>query len=113
MLRLVRQSKVERLLREKLDERERLVMFLVEQVEYLRSQLGAATTTVSRAASGLTPVATGISPPPDDVTFEIPPFFTDEADELHAMLQAEVISQAEYDEALSRLKTRDPDSIIE
>jgi len=106
--------KVEQLLREQLAEKERIVKLLVEQVQYLRAQQGMATTTVSRA----------LAPADEPHLFDIPemveeikaePIEPDEADveRLQSMLQAKVISQVEFDEALRGLTERSDDDIIE
>jgi hypothetical protein len=110
VLGLVRKSTVERLLRETLQERERVVQLLVEQVEYLRAQLGMATVTVSRAAAGQPPALTAF---PDDVTFEQGGVVSEEEEHLHSMLQAKVISQVEFDQGMERLKGRFSSDIIE
>lgn len=111
MFGLVRKSKLEQLLREQLTERERIVQILVEQVEFFRAQLGVPTNTVSRAAQGEPPIP--LTTFTDDTEIEIHAVPSDEEEQLEAMLQANVISQAEHDEALERLKRRDPDDIIE
>lgn len=112
MPRLVRRSR-EALIREgfeaQLAERERVVQLLVEQVEYLRAQLGMPTSTVSMAVA-----------PPESL-FDLPPgvpleqtnALTDEHEELLALKQAGVISDVEYQEALERVKRTGPDDIIE
>jgi hypothetical protein len=118
MLRFVRRSRGrEQLLIDMyegmLRERERLVMTLAEQVEYLRAQLHMPTTTVSRA---LTPPALeqlDLSDLPDDITRELTGVMTDEEEELFAMRQANVISEAEYEDALERMKRQSAADIIE
>jgi hypothetical protein len=113
MIRIVRKSR-ERLLEERyeaqLAERERVVRLLAEQVEYLRSQLGMPTATVSQAAAA---PELDFSDIPEDMKLEATNMLTDEEDELCAMFQAQVISKVEYDQALERLKSRSPDDIIE
>jgi hypothetical protein len=113
MFRIVRHSQVERLLREKLDERERVVNLLVEQVEYLRAQLGTATTTVSRASTGVPPIPVDPMRIPDGMNLELPTDLVDEAYELEAMKKAGIVNDLEYEDAMARLRTRTPDSIIE
>lgn len=113
MIRIVRKSR-ERLLTERyeaqLAERERLVQVLVEQIEYLRAQLHMPTMTVSQAAA---PPLLDFSDLPEGMKIEAVHALTDEEEELQAMLQAGVISQAEYDTAAERIKNRSPDDIIE
>jgi diadenosine tetraphosphate (Ap4A) HIT family hydrolase len=82
---------------ERLEERDRLVRILAEQVEYLRAQLNAPTHTVGMAIAPRTPVA-------EDVSIDIiPAFGGDDRDELEAMQQAGVISDEEYQQALALL----------
>jgi len=107
---LVRSSKLEQLLREQLQERERVVQLLVEQVEYLRAQLGMATVTVSRAAAGNSPAVLEF---PDDITLEKTGVVSEEEEHLHAMRQAGVISQVVFDQGIERLKARADADIIE
>lgn len=102
-MRLVRKNR-EQLLVElyegKLEERDRLVRILAEQVEYLRMQLNAPTATVGMALAGPPPAL------PDDQTFDvIPAFGGDDRDELEAMRQAEIITEDEYQQALAGLDT--------
>lgn len=106
----VRKKEYERLVREAgvSVERERLVQLLVEQIEYLRMQIGLATSTVSRATS----IA---STDPTTLSFDGPvveqPWVGEEEDDLRAMLQAGVISHEEFTTALER--TRQREHIIE
>jgi hypothetical protein len=86
-------------------ERDRVVMLLAEQVEYLRAQQNMPTSTVTQSV--MTPPALerlDISGLPDDITRELTGVMTDEEEELEAMKQAGVINQVEYDAALERLK---------
>lgn len=110
MFRIVR-STTERLLRETLAERERVVQLLVEEVQFLRAQLGTPTITVQRAAQGESPTPTADFT--DGTEIEVRQVPADEEEQLHAMLQAGVITQAEFTESLERVKRRDPDDIIE
>src|SRR5437867_1210930 len=110
MLGFVRKSTAERLIREVLAERERVVQLLVEQVEYLRAQIGMATTTVGMAAAlepRFTPFADG------DPQLELGNFLSDEEEQLAAMLQAGAISQYEHDQGVERLKAQPARDIIE
>jgi hypothetical protein len=93
-----------------LQERERVVQLLVEQVEYLRAQLGMPTVTVGRAATGQPPARLEF---PDGVTLEETGVVSEEEEHLHAMFQARVISKVELDQGLERLKARDSGEIIE
>lgn len=96
----VRTKTYQRLLEAQLQERERLVQVLVEQVEYLRMQLAMPTTSVRTAVSG----------PPDLTVGPLvseQPWVGEEEDDLRAMLQAGVITQAEHDEAIRRVSQRD------
>jgi hypothetical protein len=86
-----------------------VVQLLVEQVEYLRAQLGMATTTVSRAAAGQPPAITEFP----DIPYEQHNTVSDEEEHLHSMLQAKVISQVEFDQGIERLKARTNADIIE
>jgi hypothetical protein len=116
VLRIVRKSR-ERLIAEgyeaQLAERERVVQLLAEQVEYLRAQLHMPTSTVTMAAATPAPPALDFSDLPDDIKLEAMNALSDEEEELLAMRQAHVISQAEYDQAIDRLTSRTPDDIIE
>lgn len=96
-----------------LRERERLVMSLAEQLEYLRAQLQMPTSTVTRAVTAPMVPSSFDFGLPDGVGIEMANHITDEEEELLAMKQAEIISQAEYDEALERIKRRSDDDIIE
>jgi hypothetical protein len=112
MFGLVRNSTVERLLRETLEERERLVQVLVEQVEYLRAQVGMATTTVGMAADKqprYTPYPVGGENP----EMELGNFLSDEEEQLEAMHQAGAISLFEFQQAKERLKSQPERDIIE
>lgn len=113
MLGFVRKSTAERLLREVLAERERLVQTLVEQLQHCRAQQGQATTTVSRAAQGEPPVPLEEFKPADDVEIKLGEITFDEEEQLLAMKQANVITDMEYEQALERIKSRNPDDIIE
>lgn len=104
-MRLVRKDR-EKMLVElyeaRLEERDRLVRILAEQVEYLRGQLHAPTATVGMALAPRTPVET----PEDGTTYEvIPAFGGDDRDEIEAMHQAGVIDDAEYEQALAQLSS--------
>lgn len=103
MFRIVRRRSREQLLIDMyeglLRERERLVMTLASQ----------ANTPLPAAA----PQARAISDLPDDITRELTGVMTDEEEELEAMKQAGVISQAEFDDALERMKRHRADDIIE
>lgn len=113
MLRIVRKSKEDQLWERLLAERERLVQVLAEQVEYLRAQLQMPTATVSMAAATPKPFTFDTADLPDEVQLSAINAISDEEEELQAMLQAQVISQQEFDEAMERLKRRDPSDIIE
>jgi hypothetical protein len=111
MLGFVRKSSVERLLREVLAERERVVQTLVEQLQFCRAQQGAPTITVQRAASGELPIeATPLS---DDMEIKINEIPSDDEEQLDALLQAGMISRSEHAKAVEALKARNPDDIIE
>lgn len=110
MLGLVRKSTVERLLRETLAERERVVQLLVEQVEYMRAQAGIPTATVGMAAD-LQPRYTPI--PADQPELELGNFLSDEAEQLEALRQSGVISEYEYQQAVEKLKAAPARDIIE
>jgi hypothetical protein len=86
-------------------ERERLVMTLAEQVEYLRAQLHMPTSTVTRAVTPPALERLDISGLPDEITRELSGVITDEEEELLAMRQANVINEVEYEAALERLKS--------
>jgi hypothetical protein len=96
-----------------LRERERLVMSLAEQVEYLRAQMHMPTSTVTRAVTPPSLEQLDISGLPDEITRELTGVMTDEEEELLAMKQANIISEVEYEEALERLKRQSPTDIIE
>jgi Xaa-Pro aminopeptidase len=107
---IVRKSR-ENALREQYDarlaERERVVQLLIEQVEYLRHQLGTPTASVTQAAAG--PLMTA-----EDVPVEMQQMWiTDDEDELTAMRQAKVISEVEYQEGLAKLRNGVDRNIIE
>lgn len=116
MLRIVRKSR-ERLLTERyeaqLAERERLVQVLVEQIEYLRAQLHMPTATVRHAATPVQLPAFDFSDLPAGVPVEASTVPTDEEEELLALRQAGIITEAEYAEARERSKSRSPNDIIE
>lgn len=101
MFRIVR-SKTERLLRETLAERERVVQLLVEEVQFLRAQFGLPTTTVQRAAQGEPPIPTVDFT--DGMEIEVRQVPTEEMEQLDAMFQAKVISHEEYLEAKQKLQ---------
>lgn len=112
MLGFVRTSTAERLLRETLAERERVVQLLVEQVEYLRAQVGMATTTVGMAAAlepRFTPFPEGAAVP----ELELGNFVSDEEEQIEAMHQSGAISLFEYQQAKERLKAQPERDIIE
>jgi hypothetical protein len=114
MFRIVRKSRERDLTDALLAERERLVMLLAEQVEYLRAQLNMPTRTVTNTLEAYAPRAldTQLEPSrfdigadlPDGVTREVTGILTDEEEELLAMKQAGLITEAQYEEALERLK---------
>jgi hypothetical protein len=110
MLGFVRKSTAERLLREVLAERERVVQLMVEQVEYLRAKEGMATATVSRSAA-VQPLFTPF--PEGDGTLELENFLSDEEEQLMAMKQAGAISQFEFEQGMERLKSQPKLDIIE
>ena len=83
-----------------LAERDRLVRILAEQIEYLRMQLNAPTHTVGSALAE--PVDLASLEQPIDV---IPTFGGDDRDELEAMRQASLITEDEYQLALSQLES--------
>jgi hypothetical protein len=112
MLGLVRKSTVERLIRETLAERERVVQLLVEQVEYLRAQVGMATTTVSMAAA-LEPRFTPFPDGADVPEMELGNFLSDEEEQIQAMFQSGALSAFEYERAKERLKAQPERDIIE
>lgn len=107
MLRIVRKSRERELTDALLAERERLVMLLAEQVEYLRAQIGMPTRTVTTALEKervpLHEFDLG-SDLPDEVTRELSGVLTDEEEELLALRQAGVINEVEYEDALQRIK---------
>lgn len=110
MFYIVRKSR-ESTLREyyegRLAERERVVQVLIEQIEYLRHQLGTPTASVTQAAAG--PLMTA-----DDIPVEMQQMWiTDDEDQLTAMRQANVISEAEYQEGLAKLRSGVDRNIIE
>lgn len=99
----VRKKHYEQLVRDAASapERERLVTYLIEQVEYLRLLVGRGTTATVPALSG---------PPEltwDTTSVEEKPWVGEEEEDLLAMRQAEVISQQEFDDALGRIRQRD------
>lgn len=104
----VRTKVMERLLEEqrvhfeaRLADRERLVQLSVEQIEYLRMQVGKPTMTVSSAANG-TPLVPGL------LGTEITNLWVSEEEEgLDAMRAAGVLSELEHAEALAQLRNRD------
>lgn len=102
----VRKKEFERLAQEAAvsAERERLVQVLVEQIEYLRMQIGLATSTVSTAASiaSTNPTLFNTAPLVIDQ-----PWVGEEEDDLRAMLQAGVISHEEFTTALERVSQRE------
>jgi len=116
MFRIVRKSR-ERLIIDayeaRLAERERLITVLVEQIEYTRALLKTPTATVSMAAAPPDVPVLDFSDLPEGITLEqtAPP--TDEEEELEAMRQAGVISEAEYQEWKERIAATSPDDIIE
>jgi hypothetical protein len=112
VLGLVRKSKAEELFREVLAERERVVQLLVEQLQYCRAQAGHPTITVQRAAKGEVPIPE-IPRFDDDDKIEIHEIPSEDEEQLDAMKQAGVITEAEHERALHALRTRDPESIIE
>lgn len=91
----------------RLAERERVVQLLIEQVEYLRAQLGAPTATVTQAAAG--PIITA-----DDFPTEMQDMWiSDDEDQLQAMKQAGVISEEEFQAGLAKLRAGGGRNIIE
>ena len=82
----------------RLAERDRLVRVLAEQVEYQRALLQAPTATVGMALAELPAF-----PATEPVELELVPAFGDSQDELEAMRQAGVITEDEYQIALSNL----------
>jgi|SRR5690242_11378441 len=115
MLGLVRKSTAERLLREVLAERERVVQILNEQLQFCRSQFGAPTETVNRAVSGdtPTPLFEAYTRVDDEQQIEVRAVPSEDEEQLDAMLQAGAITQAEHAQAVEALKRRSPDDIIE
>jgi hypothetical protein len=111
MFGLVRTSTVERLLRETLAERERMVQVLIEQIEYLRAQVGMATTTVGMAAA-LQPRFKTLENM-DGVELELGNFLSDEEEQIEAMRQSGMISEFEYQAAKEKLKAAPERDIIE
>jgi len=103
-VRLVRKNREQLLIdlyEQRLEERDRLVRILAEQIEYLRGQLHAPTHTVGMALAPQTPLTGNVT---DDQTFDvIPAFGGDDRDELEAMRQAGVISEEEFQESLAAL----------
>jgi hypothetical protein len=112
MFGLVRKSTVERLLRETLEERERIVQIMVEQVEYLRAQLGMQTTTVGMAAD-LKPRYTPFPVGAENPELELNNFLGEEEEQLEAMHQAGALSTFEFQQAKERLKAQPERDIIE
>jgi hypothetical protein len=113
LVRKSRESALRELYEGKLAERERLVQLLIEQVEFLRAQGGMATSSVRLAAGPavdrpLEPVLLGATGPVID-EFHI----TDEEDELIAMRQANVISEAEYQDGIDKIRSGQVRNIIE
>lgn len=85
----------------RLEERDRLVRILAEQIEYLRMQLNAPTATVGMALAG--PQSTPAVD--DDHTYDvIPAFGADDRDELEALRQTGLIEEDEYQRALAVLQ---------
>lgn len=110
IVRKSRESAIREQYEARLAERERVVQLLIEQVEYLRFQLGTPTASVTQAAAGpLTePISAG------DLPIEMQQMWiSDDEDQLKAMLQAKVISQAEYDDGIAKLRTGGGRNIIE
>jgi hypothetical protein len=108
MLRIVRKSRERELTDALLAERERLVMLLAEQVEYLRAQIGMPTRTVTNALEKeripLAEFDLG-GDLPDELTRELTGVISDEEEELLALKQAGVINEVEYEAALERMKS--------
>jgi hypothetical protein len=101
----VRKKEYERLVAEAASaaEKERLVQAMVEQIEYLRLQLGAATTSVSRSIA--TPDPTNFSL--NSIAVEEQPWVGEEEEDLLAMRQAGVINEPEFQEALRHARQRE------
>lgn len=102
----VRKKEYERLVREAASatERERLVQVLVEQIEYLRMQLGRPTSTVS-AASIAHPDPTALVL--GGIPFEEQPWVGEDEEALLAMRQVGTISDDEFQRALQLARQRD------
>lgn len=103
----VRKKEYERLVAEAASatERERLVQVLVEQIEYLRMQVGLATRTVT-AATIATPDPRGVFTF-DEAPVAEQPWVNEEEEDLLAMRQANVLTEDEFREAMARAKQRD------
>ena len=84
-------------------ERERLVQLLVEQIEYLRAQMGRPSPSV-KAVVDQPLAATGM---PEIVIDSRDLWMSDEEEDLTAMFQAGAISEMEYEEGLQALRRRD------
>lgn len=109
IVRKSRETALRELYEAKLAERERLVQLLIEQVEYLRAQAGMPTASVQLAA-GRAPLAAVPDPEPV-VMFDM--HISDEEDELHAMRQAKVITEDEYQSAMEKIRSGNVRNIIE
>jgi hypothetical protein len=97
----------------RLAERERLITVLVEQIEYLRAKEHMPTATVAAAAVPPQVPELDFSDVPADMKFEMTPAPSDEEEEIEAMVQAGVLSEAEAAEWRARLAATSPDDIIE
>jgi hypothetical protein len=107
LVRKSRETALRELYESKLAERERIVQLLIEQVEYLRAQLGAPTASVQLAAGALRAVPD--LPPP--VMQEL--WISDDEDELHAMRQAGVIDELEFQAGIEKIRSGQVRNIIE
>jgi hypothetical protein len=95
----------------RLAERERVVQLLIEQVEYQRFQLGAATASVTQAAAGPLASATVTA---DDLPVEMQQIWiSDDEEQLEAMRQAKVITEAEYQDGIAKLRAGGGRNIVE
>lgn len=109
LVRKSRETALRELYEGKLAERERIVQLLIEQVEYLRAQAGAPTASVQLAAGRPGLRAVPDSPPP--VMQEL--WISDDEDELHAMRQAGVIDEAEFQAGIEKIRSGQVRNIIE
>lgn len=85
----------------RLADRERLVQLSIEQIEYLRMQVGRPTMTVSSAVNGTAPFSETAMLEMRDL------WLSDEEEALEAMHTAGVITDIEYSEQRARIRNRD------